>query len=143
MGRQLFSRVGGWLWGFVLWSAAHYRAAHTQLLRDSLCDPRTRDSKQVEGKEEEAAALRRRPGVSLAYSSCILSVVIAVRPQGPRKHSGCSNGETGQPNVHPMDPRGHQEGEEAETATIRGADLQCCLHVPWPGPQDGSGAVGA
>ncbi len=53
----------------MLWSAVHYRAAHTQLLRDSLCDPRTRDSKQAEGKEkEEAAALRRRPGVSLANS---------------------------------------------------------------------------
>lgn len=52
----------------MLWSAAHYRAAHTQLLRDSLYDPRTRDSKQAEGEEEEAAALRRRPGVPLAYS---------------------------------------------------------------------------
>lgn len=58
----------GRLTGCVLWSAAHYRAAHTQLLRDYLCDPRTRDSKQAEGEEEEAAALRRRPGVSLAYS---------------------------------------------------------------------------
>lgn len=53
----------------MLWSAALYRAAHTQLLRDSPCDPRTRDSKRAEGEEqEEAAALRRMPGVSLAYS---------------------------------------------------------------------------
>lgn len=59
----------GRLRGFVLWSAAPYRAAHTQLLRDSLCDPRTRDSKQAEGVKKEAAALRRRPGVSLANFS--------------------------------------------------------------------------
>lgn len=53
----------------MLWSAALYRPAHTQLLRDSPCDPRTRDSKQAEGEEEkEASALRRRPGVSLGYS---------------------------------------------------------------------------
>lgn len=65
----------------MLWSAAHYRAAHTQLLRDYLCDPRTKDSKQAEGVEEEAAAaLRRMPGDSLAYSPCFLCVVIAVRP---------------------------------------------------------------
>lgn len=128
----------------MLWSAAHYRAAHTQLLRDSLCDPRTRDSKPAEGKEEEAAAaLRRRPGVSLAYSPCFLCVVIPVRPWGPHTHSDRSHGETGQPNVHPMDPGGHQEGEEAEAATVRGAHLQCCLHVPWSGPQNDSGTVGA
>lgn len=59
----------GWLGAFVLWSAAHYRAAHTRPLRDSLCDPRTRDSKQAVVKEEEGeAALRRRPGVSLALA---------------------------------------------------------------------------
>lgn len=127
----------------MLWSAAHYRAAHTQLLRDSLCDRRTRVSKQAEGKEEEAAALRRRPGVSLEYSPYLLRVVIVVRPQGPHTHSDRSHGETGQSNVHPMDPRGHQEGEEAKAATIRGTHLQCCFHVPWPGPQNGSGAVRA
>lgn len=127
----------------MLWSAAQYRAAHTQLLRDSLCDPRTKDRKQAEGKEEEEAALRRRPGVSLAYSPYFLRVVIAVRPQGPRTHSDRNHGEIGQPNVHPMDLRGYQEGEEAEAETIRGAHLQCSLHVPWSGPQNSSGAVGA
>lgn len=56
----------------MLWLAAPFRAAHTQPLRDSLCDPRTRDSKQAEGEEEEEeAALRRRPGISLAYSPYI------------------------------------------------------------------------
>lgn len=76
-GWAAFYRVEGWLGGFVLWSAAHYRAAHTQLLRDSLCDHRTRDNTQAEGEEkEEAAALRRRPGVSLAYSPffCVWSL---------------------------------------------------------------------
>lgn len=144
MGGTDFYRVEGWFRGFVLWSAAPFRAAHTQFLRDSLCGPRTRDSNQAEGKEEnEEAALRRRPGVSLAYSPCFLCAAIAVGLQGPRTYPDPSHGETCKPNVHPMDPRGNKESEEAEAATIGGAHLQCCLHVPWSGPQNRSRAVGA
>lgn len=70
----------------MLWSAASFRAARTQLLRDSLCDPRTRDSNQTEGKEEkDKAALRRRPGVSLAYSPYFLCAAIGEGPLHPSR----------------------------------------------------------
>lgn len=61
-----FYQLRGHLKELVLWSAALYRAAHTQLLRDSLYDPRTKDSQREEGVNKEEAALRRRPDVLLA-----------------------------------------------------------------------------